>query len=487
MAARRAWLIGGATVGGLVLALVVWVAVGGEDDPLEPLREHAAVTAVRTERNDLELRVRPDASPEAIAELAERLPEGRLDGRMRVGAVNVRFRRTADLRQLPPAISALARVEAPAERIEIRAGTPRPRVMAWVARREQAAPFAREAVERLSQDGVRGSGIDGLEVRIDDTPSGLPVVRLDASLAFSAGPVREVLAAASRVPELDPNVSVTRSTGELSVVAADVAAVGAAWDAAVAALRGPDDQRGAVRIAVAVASPGDQPGGRNVVLRGTADESPGRAVALLRVLARDSDRPYVQASLEYAAGRFPDAAAARTAAVAARARGVDGMEVRWSTATEQTAWLGGAGNAGRDETRINAEPATVVRLIPGVARARRAGIPALRWNERPSVGTPSLAVARPRWLDDGAAVGESAASLRRLARAIRAIDWPGAATFTVVLGPGSCSERPTAQSVAQFVSTSTGRARSVRGGAACTDAAAVRAARRAWNATAAER
>ncbi len=484
MRGRREWWIGGATVAVLVVALVVWSTARGEDDPIELLRESPGVASAEVDRNDLELRLQPDASLETISAAVEQVPDDLRRGTLRVGAVVVTFRSASELRATVPAVAALAALDAPAEAIELRTRS-NSVISAWVERRDQAAPLALQIVDALPASVDRPAGTDGLDVRVRDEARGEPIVRIDSSRAFGQDTTRSVLAASTRVPNRDPVVRVLGSGAELRLRATGLNDTRRAWDDAVAALRLPDDQRNRVRLAVVRGGGPDGNGAGTTALRGTAAERPDRAVALLRAFGSDARQPYATADLRYASAAFPGAGSARAAAQAADARDVEDLEVRWSSGSERSAWLGGGvGNSGRDETRIRAAPAEVARLTSGVVRARQAGIPALRWTDGPRSDMPRLSVARPEWMDDDVELAAQPDQLRRLARAIRTIGWTGPASFVVILGPGSCADNPTAQSAARIESSATGRARAVRAGAACADPAALRVARQAWNATA---
>jgi hypothetical protein len=122
--------------------------------------------------------------------------------------------------------------------------------------------------------------------------------------------------------------------------------------------------------------------------------------------------------------------------------------------------------------------------VPGVARARSQGIRALRWDGVVADGVPRLEVSLPLWADDDRTLADRPSRLRRLARTVRAVGWPGAARVALPLGPGTCADVPEAEVVVQLVSTSDGRARAARAPGYCVPDAAVRAARRAWDATA---
>jgi hypothetical protein len=128
-------------------------------------------------------------------------------------------------------------------------------------------------------------------------------------------------------------------------------------------------------------------------------------------------------------------------------------------------------------------PEAILGLLPGVARAHRLGIDEVRWAGGGGVDAP-LQVAPPRWLDPGTRFAERPRLLRRYLRAIRAIGWSGTARLGLALGRGSCDGYASAQGVARIRSTADGRARTVEPVGECTRGDAVRAARRAWDATA---
>jgi hypothetical protein len=93
-----------------------------------------------------------------------------------------------------------------------------------------------------------------------------------------------------------------------------------------------------------------------------------------------------------------------------------------------------------------------------------------------------LQIAPPAWIDPDTRLPDEPATLRRLARAVRAVGWPGRARFDLPLGPGGCAGYPKAPASARIVSAADGRARSVDVAASCTIDGAAARVRRAWDA-----
>lgn len=136
---------------------------------------------------------------------------------------------------------------------------------------------------------------------------------------------------------------------------------------------------------------------------------------------------------------------------------------------------------------VDDDAATVVRVLRGAERAREKGIEAVRWiaPREGEDGPPRLTVTRPGWIrGTGPLAEEEPQALRRLFRAVRAIDWPGSARLAFMLGPDACGKGTNRYAAVEFVATAGGRARQVDGGSSCEVEDQMEAVREAWDGTA---
>lgn len=472
----------------LLLAVAGWVILGddGDDDGLGPLRELAAVTTAARDDGEVAVRVRSNASAGALAEVLDRMPDDADGGSVRLGRalLTVDDRGEAEPEVLG-ALVAASRVGAPGGTIAIDRSSGGWRIESEVERIEQAAPLAREIVARVAPPGRALPGVGRLQVTLAGAPQAeSPPVALrllgqpDRRVAIA------VLDAAIALVERQPKVSTNGGSGELRLRADGVGDTGEAWRAATGALQLDRADRDDVEVYVdeLVRDGGGEQ--RRPVLSGPSDGSPDRALALLRGLEASTTHAFTTTDLDYAQVAVRGPAAARTAATAARSAGVRRVSVSWPVPGGTPGATDTADADDRPGTRLVDTPATVLRLLPGVARARAAGIGQIEWDRPPAVDLPRLRLAPPEWLDAATRLDDHPALLRRLTRAVRTIGWPGSATFDLALGAGSCANYPKAQAVARLVSTSDGRARSVEPTASCTTDDTVRVVRRAWNATA---
>jgi hypothetical protein len=385
------------------------------------------------------------------------------------------------------AFVALAGVRAPGGTLEIDRVSGDDWLRVDVGRAEQAAPLAREIVTRLTRGRRRAVGIDAVEVALAGAPSAdAPPVTL-RDLSRTDGRLQAaVLDAAVELAARRPRVAMNGAGGELRPRARGVADAGAAWREAAAALDLRPDERHDVRLYVDVdARAGDRPRPRPV-LSGPADARPERALALLRAFGASSSGAFVSTDLSYAQARAPRSSQARAVAVAARGAGVRRLALSWPAPdTEASPGDDGSGSGPDAEPIVLLEdrPSAVLGLVAGVARARRLGIDEVRWTREPG-DEGELRIAPPRWVDSDTPVTDHPGQVRRFARAVRAIRWPGTAGLALPLGRGTCAGFPGAQGVARIVSTSDGRARETAPVGDCTRDDAVRAAARAWNQTA---
>lgn len=417
-------------------------------------------------RADVVLRAASDRA--ALVEAVERLPAR--GGTIVLGSARLEVTDPSrPLRELAGAFLELGRIDAPGGTVRLAQGRGDQPIVGSVERREDALPLAQAILERLTPRGSWPAGISGLRVEAGEAPGALVAI---GRLGSGREAATTALSAAAALADAVPIVSVAPSGTELRVQADGVADVRRVWRAAARAAQGRKD----VRVYVDVLEQGD----RRPVLSGPADDSPDRALVLLRGLDADA---YATTDLSFARVRVDRPEAAGAAVRAARRNRVERVEVAWRSADDDAGWFDAAG-VDRGDTFLEDAPAVVEGLLAGVERARAAGVPALHWSRRAQDGVPALKLARPAWLDADVRLSDDAARLRRLARAIRRIGWPGAARFSVALGPGTCEGRPEALAVAEVTSTSSGRARRVEPAAACVDEAGLSALREAWDATA---
>lgn len=467
----------------VLLVLAAWLVLGRDTDRLEPLRDLPAVDRVGEDGRAVDVVLRAGAGERDVAAALDALPADAAGGTLRVGRATLRFdERGEDAERLAPALVAVAGLRSRAQTIELRDGAGRTRVQARVARRARAAPVARELLDRLAPAGEPAlGGVDAIEVALLGARQGDEVVIVGDVGTQRPGPVRSALAAASALPERQPVVRAYAAGIELRVGASGIADAGRAWREVADGV--PRDRR-SITAYVELPDRSDQDDARIPALSGTVGADPARALAALRALGPRAEQPFARPDLRYVSGRLPDAAAVRATAAATGRLGVRRLAVRWSTAPPDTTWFGRWSPDDDRDTQLDDAPRTVAALVAGAARARAAGIPAIRWSDDAADGVARLVVARPRGVRAETPLARRPAALRRIARAVRAIGWPGTATFELLLGPGSCSGTPSARAVARITSTSGGRARKAEQGAACTDDDAVRVVRRAWNATA---
>jgi hypothetical protein len=480
---RRRLLVAATLV--VLLVLAAWLVFGRDTDRLEALRDLPAVERVAEDGTDIDVVLRPGAGERDVVAALDALPQDATGGAVRLGRATLRFDgRGTTVEEVAPALVAAARLRSRAQAIELRGGSGRTRVEAWVTRRSRAAAVARELLDRLAPAGAPALGsVDVLEVALRGTLQGDEAVVIGDVGTQRPGPVRAALAAASsaRLAQREPVVRAYAAAVELRVGASGLADVGRAWREVTAAV--PRDRR-SITLYVELPAPDDGVDGRATALSGSPGTDPARAVRALTALGPRAERVFARPDLSYVSGRLPDAAAARRAIAAVGRLGARRVAVAWPSAPAGTTWFGTWSPNDERDTQIDDAPATAAALVAGAARARAAGIPGIRWRADTADGNARLVVAQPRYVDLEAPLWRRPATLRRLLRAVRAIGWPGTAGVDLLLGPGSCSNTPNAQAVVRITSTSAGRARKAEQGAACTDDAVIRAARRAWNATA---
>jgi hypothetical protein len=470
----------------VLVAVVVaaFTVLGDDGDGLSRVREQAAVQrAERDASGSIAIRLRPGADARSVSAALDAVPDVSGDVVVRLGRAELQLRDASDATdEMISTLATVAAVRAPAASLTISRFDG---IQARVERRAQAAPLALDIAERVARSGERP---EPDHLRVVDLSSETPD---DAVIAIgltdtdrSHGPAVAALRAATALADRQPEVSSNGQNGELRVRADSVDDAAAAWREVASAL-GRDRSLGdALRVFVDRERGDDRPLLRPV-LSGPADGQPDRAVALLRTLDQHATRTYATTDLTYAEVVVGGASAARTATEAARAAGLKRFAVSWRTTTDDAAWLASTASDDRSETKLDDAPATVLQLFPGVAAAAKLGLSAVSWDRQLIGAKASFRFSRPDWLAVGTDLAEKSGQLRRLARAVRAIDWPGTASFELILGPGSCADDQNAAAVVSVTSTARGRARSVDADASCTDDRAIAAARRSWNETAA--
>jgi hypothetical protein len=477
----------------LVLVVLLALAAGllvagtddgdGDEDGLAALRDLPAVAAAGPDRRDddlVDVRLRAGTDAAALARVVELVPDEYDGGTLRLGRALLRFDGPGDAGpEMLGALAAVAGVASPAP-IELRDGGNGERLLTEVPRAPQAAPLARELVRRVAAGGRWPRAVDRVAIALAGAPSAAtPPVVLRVPGGRVDPQVDAVLRAATTLAAREPRVSVSAQT-RLGLLADDPDDAGAAWRDAVAALGLSREERDDFVLAIERA-PRPEDADRRALLTGPADERPDRALALLRALRLPAGDALATTDLRFVTATVPGPSGARAAAAAARASGARTVRVDWGTPAGPGA---GTGSRAPERWDLADAPAVVLRLAPGVARARSQGIRALRWDGVVVDEVPRLAVSLPRWADDDEPLVDRPSVLRRLARAVRAVGWPGSARVALPLGPGACADFPDAEPTVQLVSTSAGRARSAGAPASCVPDAAVRAARRAWDATA---
>ncbi|MDO9408945.1 hypothetical protein [Patulibacter sp.] len=476
----------------LVVVLVVVLAGGDDaDDDRAGLRDVPAVTSVTDEDGELRVALRPGTRADGVAAALRALTERRTGTEIRLGrgVLVLRRRGTPDPR-LATVLVAVAGVRTPGGPIELQAGPSEPRLSAQVDRPELAAPLALEVLDRVLSGDRLPAGLRGLLVYANPRSGGQELPIALRSPTGVVGPeARAALRAASRLTDRSPRLFAGGRTTELRVRARSLDDAAVAWREATAALGRDAEVRREVEIAVDLTAGTDdvdrsgEPVSRPV-LAGAAADDPSRALALARRMSTPGSRTFARTDLGFAQARATSISGARTAAVVARDGSARRVAVSWPAADEDDVWFGGVGTLDRDRSEIDDGPGRVVGLVDGARAMRSAGIAGLRWDRRAADGVPQLRITRPSFLGASSSPVGDAAGFRRLSRAVRALGWNGTAQIDLLLGPGDCSSTSTrrAQTVATILSTSTGRARSVEAGAACADPAALRAARRAWDA-----
>ncbi len=476
----------------LVVAGVLLLAAGGDDDPLDGLRALPAVADARRDGDgrEIDVRLRPDADARAVLAVRDRLPADADGGRLRVGQALLEFDdRGQALDRLAPTLLALATIAVPGGPIELHEGYSSERITVAVDRRSQAAPLARRILARLVSEGVWRPGVGGLEVAVRGVGGrDEPPVTIGRLAGSARNATMVALSAAARLDDHVPRVVANGTNVELRLRADRPADADRVWRRAARALGhdraipDPDPAILYVDVPAADAAAADGRDGRRrwlPVVSGPAGDDPRRALALVRALGPDAGEPFANSDLGYAQADLRRAADAVRAATAAERAGARRLRLRWPRGADLD-------SDGDDDPAITVDdaPTVVRRLLPGLARARAAGLQRISWSGQPGA-VPLLTLPQPAWLAPDTAPGDQPAALRRLARAVRRIGWPGVARFELIAGRGDCAGTPRAQATVRISSTSGGRARSAKPGAACTDAAAIAAVRRAWDATAA--
>lgn len=496
---------------GLVALLLVvgWFVLRDDDRPdaLSGLRDAAAVEAATEDDGDVAVRLRPGTTARQLPAVLADAPEDADRTTLALGraSLEVEDGATPDP-ELLQAFVALSAVRAPGGTLAIAPLSADERVAVEVRRPEQAAPLARELLARLTPGGRPFVGIDRVEVRLAGAPTAdVPPVTLRRFGGRGAYLAAGVLDAAVALTTRRPRVSTNGDDADLRARATGIADAEPAWRAAARALDRTAAERGDVMLYVDVSATVAGRQGTRALLSGPADDDPGRALAFLRALPASTTDAFAATDRGFARVTAPTPRVAEAAAAAARSAGVRRLSLEWpAPATGSSGTLAGAdtgssgtaagGDAdersGRDATsaaRLEDAPDVLLGLLPGVARAHRLGIDEVRWTADADADVDvdaALQVAPPAWIDAQRPVTDQPEPLRRFARAVRAIGWPGTARLVLPLGRGSCKGFPSAQGVAAVRSTTDGRARSAEPVGTCTDPAAVAAARRAWNATA---
>lgn len=470
----------------MVVAIGAWLTLrgdDGDDDGLDAVRALPAVTSASREAYDIVVTLRAGTDRAGVATVLRALPDDADGGILRLGRADLEFEdRGASAEDATGPFLAAAGVRAPGGRIVLARRSAGWSVEAEVPRIAQAAPLAREVVARIAPQGRYLDGFGRLEVSLADAPQAdFPPVALRLLAQADRHVMIAALDAAVALPGRAPEVSTNGSTGELRVRADGVADAGKAWDDATRALRLDGADRRDVSLYVDDPAAAGDDVGRGPVLSGPADASPDRALALLRALDGSAIHAFASTDLKVVEADVRGPGAARSAATATRAAGARSMTVRWPVPGPDTPTAGST-TGERPRTRIADAPATVLRLLPGVARARQAGILQLEWDRPPAIDTPELRIAPPRWIDLDTALVDAPDRLRRLTRAVRAVGWPGAARLGLPLGPSGCKDYPKGAATARITSTADGRARSVEAQATCEIDGTLRTVRRAWDA-----
>lgn len=463
-----------------VAAIALAVGLTGGDG-LGGVRDDSAVTrAVKDPSGNVEIDLRGAVETRRVRSILDQVPEDASSVTLRLGVAEV-WLRSASSRSNESRIAAFAAVaaaKAPATAIDVRTSG----VRAWVARRNEVEPLAIELAQRLA-DSPEHPARGYLTVGERDTGS-TEDAPVSISLDGDPAPLVGALRAAQSLSSREPRVSGNTQSAALRVTADSEADVAKAWAEATRALREAGAPIRDTRVYVDRAGVSDGPA--RPELSGAADQSADRALRLLTALRSAGSEVYAATDLSFAEVRVPGAAAARGVASAAQAAGIERFAVSWTTLDEDAAWTSGMAGADRTATVLEDRPAVVLTLLAGVARAKQAGIPAVQWDRRLPGNRGRLRLARPDWVadDDG-----DPAVLRRLARAVRAVEWPGTAAFELILWRGSCVESPPRSAAVVLVtSTSTGTAREVEFAAGgCTDDAVLGRVQRAWDATASTR
>ncbi len=471
----------------VVAAAAGWLLLrddGADPSGLGALDALPAVASAARQDDRVVVTLRPDADREAVRAVLAALPD---DDRsvLRLGRATLQLDdrvATASSSGIAPFVAA-AGVRAAGGRVVLARRSTGWSVTSTVPRTAQAAPLAREIVRRIAPQGRYVADLDRLEVALAGAPqSDVPPVVLRRLAGSDRRVAMATLDAAVRLAAREPRVSTAGDTAELGVRAAGVADAGPAWRAAGRALRLEQDRRGGVRLDVDTPAGPPETRGRPV-LSGPADAAPDRALAVLRRLAGPATHAFASTNLRTVEADVPGPRGARAAAAAVQGA-AKRLRVRWPADGAPGTPVPGSTDVEPAHTDVLDAPATVLRLLPGIARARKAGIRQVAWDRPPALDLPRLRIAPPSWADTTAPLPRDPATLRRLARAVRAVDWPGTARFDLPLGPSGCASYPQAQAGARIVSTARGRARSVRVQAPCALDGAERAVRRAWAASA---
>jgi hypothetical protein len=475
-----------------VLAVGGWLALrgDGDDDPdgLDAMRDRPEVAAAsRDEDDEVHVRLRAGTDARGVAHvIGEALRGDAEGGTLRLGRALLAYDLPADPSpDVLEAFVAASTVRAPGGRIVLERVSGGWRIETEVARVAQATPLAREIMARVAPQDRRLPSFSALEVELAGPHEGeVPPVTVRQLAPRDRHVALAILDAAVGLAEREPVVSTNGDAGTLDLRADGVADTGDAWRAATAALRLDPAGRRDVRLGVEGLGRVKGEERRIPVLSGPAGSSPDRALALLRTLDGPATRVGASTDLRDVEADVPGPGAAHTAAVAARAGGARNLTVSWPVPGLEDPTAAASGADDPPATTIADTPSTILRLLPGVARARRAGLVQLEWDRPPALDVPRLQIAPPRWIDPDAALADAPGDLRRLSRAIRAVDWPGTARFDLPLGPSGCREYPKSRAYVRIVTTARGRARSMNLDAACALDDAEDAVRRVWSATA---
>lgn len=470
----------------VVAAVAAWLLLLQEDDPYDPVRDLDAVERVGDWLNGRGTNVvlRRGSDIADVRAAIDALPEERRGARLVLRSVTLEVDRddARAARAAAPALVAAADVDG---RIEIDTRSGAGELEAWVKLADQAPPLARALV----QAGIGPEqGIATMEVKAERSPQRYDETPLTLDLGSPSGFSTAAIFAVRDLAGRGVSASTHGGQLEVRVFAPGPDEAAGAFRAASASLAdAAADVRDASTIYVDVRDTGRGPWSTLPMLQGRPGSSPDRALALVERLESGGGAAFARTDLGYVRAELPGRDGTQAAAQAARAAGADRVEVVWELPTATMDWTSPVAGARRGEGTVDDDAATVVRVLRGAERAREKGIEAVRWiaPRAGEVGPPRLTVTRPGWIvGTGPLAEEGTAALRRLFRAVRAVDWPGSARLTFMLGPDACGKGTNRYAAVELVSTADGRARQVDGGSSCDVEDQIDTVRAAWDGTA---